>query len=138
MYHSSKQQRTSRKSSKASTAVHKGKGKSKMAPEPLEPDDSTQLSGAAPASPADSLNQFPTDLVSPLHTDSDSMLSKFCSTVRDEITAAYHKLSSDLVKGLKEIGNRTNHLEHRMDLATTVLEGHEEEVVKLSAELEIM
>lgn len=68
------------------------------------------------------------DLVSPIHTDADSMLAKFCSIVRDEITAASRKLSSDFVKGLKEIGHCTNQLEHRMDLATTVLEGHEEEV----------
>lgn len=49
---------------------------------------------------------------------------------------ASRKLSSDLVRGLKEIGHRTNQLEQLMDLATTVLEGHEEEVDKLTAELE--
>lgn len=40
--------------------------------------------------------------------------------------------------GLKELGHRTNQLEQRMDLATTVLEGHEEEVDKLHTELESM
>lgn len=70
-----------------------------------------------------------------MHADSDALLNRFRSIVRDEITQASRKLSSDLVKGLKEIGQRTNQLEQRMDLATTVLEGHEEEVDKLSAEL---
>lgn len=107
-----------------------------MAPEPLESDDATQLSAGDPASPADSLHQFPTDLVSPLPVDSDNMLAKFRSIVRDEITAASRKLSSDLVWGLKEIGHCTNQLEQRMDLATTELEGNEEEVDKRSAELE--
>lgn len=51
---------------------------------------------------------------------------------------AFRKLSSDLVKGLKAIGHRMNQLEQHMDLATTVLEGHVEEVDKLSAELESM
>lgn len=51
---------------------------------------------------------------------------------------APHKLSSDLVRGLKEIGHHTNQLEQRMDLATTVLEGHEEEVDTLSVELEAL
>lgn len=78
------------------------------------------------------------DLVSPLHTDSDAMLIKFRSIVRDEITQASRMLSSDFVRGLKEINHLTNQLEQRMDLTTTVLEGHEEEVEKLPAELEAL
>lgn len=88
-----------------------------MAPEPPEPDDTTQLS-------KDSLHQFPSDLVSPMTMDNDALLLKFHSIVRDEITTASRKLSADLVKDLKELGHRTNQLEHRMDLATTVLEGY--------------
>lgn len=109
-----------------------------MAPDPPEHDDSSEHSAADPSSPADSLLQFPADLVSPLNADSDALLTRFCVIVRDEITQASHKLSSDLVKDLKDIGHCTNQLEQRMDLATTVLEGHEEEVDKLSAELEVM
>lgn len=108
-----------------------------MASEPPAPDDSTQLSAAGTVSPADSLHQFPTDQASPPPTDSDSMLAKFGSIARDEITMASRKLSSDLVKGSKEIGHPTNQLEQHIDLATTVLEGYEEEVDKLSAKLEI-
>lgn len=40
------------------------------------------------------------------------------------------------MRGLKELGHHTNQLEQSMDLTTTVLEGHEEEVDKLSAELD--
>lgn len=109
-----------------------------MAPDPPEPDDATQHSAEDPASPADSLQQFPSDLVSPLPIDTDNMLAKFRSIVRNEITVASRKLSSDMVRGLKEIGHRTNQLEQRMDLATTVLEGHEEEVDKMNAEIELL
>lgn len=107
-----------------------------MAPEPPEPDDTTRLSAADLASPADSLQQFPTGLVSPQTMDHDVLLSKFRTIVRDEISTASHKLSSDLMIGFKELGHRTNQLEQRMALAITVLEGHEEEVDKLNAELE--
>lgn len=63
------------------------------------------------------------------------MLAKFRSIVRDEISIALRKLSSDLMQGLKELGHRTNQLEQHMDLVTTVLEGHEE-VDELKAELD--
>lgn len=46
--------------------------------------------------------------------------------MRDIITTASRKLSSDLVKGLKELGHRTNQLEQGMDLPSMALEGHEE------------
>lgn len=106
-----------------------------MALEPPEPDDSTRLSAADTVFPADSLHQFPSDLISALPVESDALLNKFCSIVQDEITMASRKLLADLVKGLKEIGHRTNQLEQRMDLATTMLEGHEEEVDRLNTEL---
>lgn len=73
-----------------------------MSPEPPESDDATQLSAEDPVSPADSLHQFPTNLVSPLPMDPDNLLDKFCSMMRDEITTASRKLSSDLMLGLKE------------------------------------
>lgn len=98
--------RTSKYHPQAKASPDTGKGK--MAPKAPEPDDSTRLSAADPASPADSLHQFPTDLVSPLPTDSDAMLAKFRSIVQDKITMASHKLSSDLVKSLKELGHRKN------------------------------
>lgn len=66
------------------------------------------------------------------------MLKKFHSIVWNEITQASRKLFFDFVSGLKEIGHHTNQLEQRMDLKTTVLEGYEEEVDKLSAELEAL
>lgn len=109
-----------------------------MAPEPPESNDTTQLSVSDPASPADSFHQFPMDLAIPLLPDSDNLLVKFHSIVRDEITMASRKLSSDLVNDLKEIGHSMTQFEQCMDLATTMLEGHEEEVDKLSAELEAM
>ena len=109
-----------------------------MAPEPPEPDDETRLSATGSGSPADSLHLFPMDGESSLLADSEAMLAKFRSIVRDEITAASRKLSSDFVRGLKEIGHRTNQLEQRMDLATTMLDGHEEEVCRLSTELETL
>lgn len=65
-------------------------------------------------------------------------MAKFHSILRDEITSASRKISADPVKGLKEPGHHTNQLEQRMDLATTMLEGDEEEVDKLSAEFENM
>lgn len=99
-----------------------------MAPEPPEPDDTTQHSD-------DSLLQFPINLVSPTDAGSDAILQKFRSIVRDEINAASRKLSAELVRGLKELGHHTNQLEQRMDVTTTVLEGHEDEVERLNAEL---
>lgn len=133
MYRSVKSKPRSRQPHKPPSGP--GKGKFKMAPEPPELDDATQLSAEDPASPADSLHQFPTDLRSPLPADPDNLLDKFRSIVRDEITTASRKLSSDLVRGLKEIGHSTNQPELCMDLATTVLEGHEE-VDKMAAELD--
>lgn len=109
-----------------------------MALKPPEREDAAHISDDNPESPTDSLQQFPTDLVSPLPLDSDNLLARFRSIVRDEITVASRKLSSDLVRGLKEIGHRTNQLEQRMDLATTVLEGHEEEVDKMNAEITLL
>lgn len=134
MLRSGKQKPKARQPHKPSSVP--GKGKSNMAPKPPEPEDAAHLSDENPESPTDSLQQFPTDLVSPLPLDPGNLLAKFRSIVRDEITVASRKLSSDLVRGLKEIGHRANQLEQRMDLATTVLEGHEEEVDKLTAELE--
>lgn len=71
--------------------------------------------------------------MNPIH---DDLLAKFRSIVRDEITTASRKLSSDMVRGLKEISHHINQLEQRMDLDTTVLEGHEAEVDKMSADIE--
>lgn len=73
------------------------------------------------------------DLVSPGQHDSDARLAKFRSIVRDDISIASRKLSSELMRSLKEIGHRTKQC---MDLITTVLEGHEDEVDKLNAELD--
>lgn len=81
-----------------------------MVLEPLEPDYSMRLSAADPASSADILHQLPTDLVSPIAIDSDALLNTFCSIVWDKMITASHKLSDDLVKGLKELGHRTNQL----------------------------
>lgn len=106
-----------------------------MAPEPPEPDESTWLSALDPESQADSLHQFPSVLVSPLP---DALMAKFCSIVPDEITTASRKLSSDLERGLKELGHRSNQLKQRMDLATTALKGHEEEVERMTVELQNM
>lgn len=74
-----------------------------MTPEPPEPDDTKQLSAVNPASPEDGLHQFPSSLMSLPPAISDSLLDKFHSIVWDEITVAPRKLSSDLVRGLKEI-----------------------------------
>lgn len=108
--------------------------KGKMASDPPE-HDTTRLSAGDQVSPSDSFQQLPTDLMSPATTDPEGLLSKFCSIVRDEINAASQKLSSELMRCLKELGHRTNQLEHRMDLTTTVLEGHKE-VDKINAELD--
>lgn len=107
-----------------------------MATEPSEPEDTTKLSAGGLASPTDSLQQFPMDLVNPDLSNSDAMLSRFRSIVKDEISIPSRKLSSDLMRGLNELGHRTNQLEQWMDLITTVLEGHEDEVDKLNSELE--
>lgn len=84
MYRSQKSKAKLSKEPKAVTAV----GKGKMAPDPPEPDDTTRLSAAGPASPSDSLQQYPSDLVSPDQHDSDEILEKFHSIVRNEISIA--------------------------------------------------
>lgn len=73
----------------------------------------------------------------PPTTDSDALFSKFHSIVQDKITAASRKLSADLVKGLKELGHRTNQLEQRIDLATTVLGGMKRRLINYTQNLRV-
>lgn len=88
MYQQHKNKQKSKLQPKVSPAV----GKGKMAYDAPEDDDTTRLSPDDPVSPADSFQQFPTDLVSPATADPEVLLSKFHSIVRDEITAASRKL----------------------------------------------
>lgn len=109
----------------------------RMVLEPPAPDETTRLSSSANLAYQDeSLQQFPSDSQSPPEPSADALLQKICSIIREEITAASRKLSSDLTKGLKELGHHTNQMENCMDLATTVLEGHEQEVDSIQAALD--
>ncbi|OCT57869.1 hypothetical protein XELAEV_18002959mg, partial [Xenopus laevis] len=73
---------------------------------------------------------------SKLHSRDVSLMEQFKIMLRTELDITTKRITTSLSKEIKEISKRTDTLEHRLDDATTVLEGHETEIDSLCYQLQ--
>lgn len=86
-------------------------------------------------SEAESLQEPSSDHPPPALRDAD-LLARFKVMLQSELSAATSKLAAHLTREIRELGNRTNVLEDKMDAAATVIENHEQDISDLRKELD--